>query len=149
MLYRRRDSCSSPTGDTDRITLAKLRIGYRMRNSRGFDAELLADKQESVSQRFAINKIFRIKVDTELGVVVLRLGENEVGILIEQGIHSVELADYVYLILGRCACRNNHLQQDCITLGVKLRFFVLKHQFFRFAPREQHSQPNEEYQCFI
>ena len=120
-----------------------------MRYGRSLYTELLADKQKSVCQRFAGYKIFGIEIDTELGVVVLRLGENEVGILIEQGIHSVELADYVYLILGRCACRNNHLQQDSITLGVKLRFFVLKHQFFRFAPREQHSQPDEEYHCFI
>ena len=95
-----RDRCSSPTGDTDRITLAKLRIFNRMRYGRSLYTELLADKQKSVCQRFAGYKIFGIEIDTELGVVVLRLGENEVGILVLRRVHPVERTYNVNLIFG-------------------------------------------------
>ena len=97
-----------------------------MRNGRFLNTELFADKQETVCKRLALYEILGVEIDTELGIVLLRLGEYEIRIFIEQGVLTVELADDIDLVLGGCTGRYNHLQENGIRLGLKLRLFMLK-----------------------
>ena len=136
VLNLRRYGCAAPACDADGVALSQLSVRYHVLLCRSLDAELLADKQESVCQRLPLYEIFGVEIDTELGIVLLSFGQYEIRILIEYCVLTIKFADDIYLVLGGCTGRYDHLQKNGIRLGLKLRLLVLKLQLLRLAAEE-------------